>query len=183
MLTEKLNHFRRDPFGLLRGRIQDELERLNRRYREYPGLRYAWPIYDITRYFRNREAARLYTSDKTLGARNSIQQHVIDELGQYGICVIHIGDLFPTDTCQQLRESGERYVQLPSNQQVIESMLRGDRPNTAGTKEYVLSLLGEPAVIQRNDIFLQFSLDRTILAIGLRLSQYVYAACLRKLVA
>jgi ectoine hydroxylase-related dioxygenase (phytanoyl-CoA dioxygenase family) len=165
MLSQKLAHLRQDPLGLLKGKILDDLEPLKRRYREYPGVKFTWPIYDIIRYFQNREAARLYAGDESLRATNFIQQQVIDDLRKHGICVIHISDLFPDDSFQQLRELAETYVQQPSNQEMIETIRRGARRDAPGGKDYLIRLLGETPVIHRDDALLQFSLDRKILTI------------------
>jgi ectoine hydroxylase-related dioxygenase (phytanoyl-CoA dioxygenase family) len=165
MLSQKLVHFRQDPSGLLRGKIQDDLEPLKRRYREYRGVKFTWPIYDIIRYFRNREAARLYAGDESLRTANFIQQQVIDDLRKHGICVIHVSDLFPAEKLEQLRELAETYVQKPSTQQIVDNMRRGVRRNAPAGKEYLLKLMGDTPVLQRSDTFLQFSLDAKILTI------------------
>jgi hypothetical protein len=165
MLSQKLERFRQDPLGILRARIQDDLDRLNRRYLEYPGVKFSWPIYDITRHFLNREAARLYAREEKLRATNSIQQNVIDELRRHGICVIHLDDLFPAGRFQELRELAENYVRQPSTQQMIETIRKGARRDAPYGKDYIIRLLGETPVLDRNDTFLQFSLAQEILAI------------------
>jgi hypothetical protein len=165
MLSQKLERLRQDPLGILRARIQDDLDRLNRRYLDYPGIKFSWPIYDISRYFLNREAARLYAREEKLRATNSVQQNVTDELRRQGISVIHFDDLFPASRFQELRELAENYVRQPSTQQMIETIRKGGRPNAPFGKDYIIRLLGETPVLDRNDSFLQFSLAQEILAI------------------
>jgi hypothetical protein len=165
MLRQKLERFQQDPLGILKARIRGDLERLNRRYLEYPGVKFSWPIYDITRYFLNREAARLYAREEKLRATNSIQQNVIDELRRQGICIIHFDDLFPAGRFQELRELAETYVRQPSTQQIIETIRKDARRDTVSGKDYMITLLGDTPTLHRNDTFLEFSLAQEILAI------------------
>ena len=161
MLSQKLDRFRQDPLGILRARMENDLERLNRRYL---GVKFSWPIYDLTRYFLTREAARLYARQEKLRATNSIQQNVTDELRRHGICVIHLDDLFPAGRFQEIREVAETYVRQASTQQIIET-IRNDARRDAFGKDYMIRLLGDTPVLERNDTFLQFSLAQEILAI------------------
>lgn len=134
-------------------------------------ITFSWPIYDVWRYFLNREPKILYRIHKTHMSPNSLEQQVINELAESGISVIHFNDLFPARQFKDLQESAEIWLQKPTNQSRIKEIQSGPRvinsKKTFSTadKFYLVRLLGDKPVFDLKDTFLELSLSEQVLRI------------------
>ncbi len=164
-LDRKLAMFKNNPVGHVRRRTRVWFNGLNRRYREYPGIKFSWPVYDIWRYFVNGEAIKLYRLEKTRLAPTPFEQQVIDDLKENGISIIHFDDLFPHNRFSELQALAEACLQRPPNQQRIRAIENGVKVVAKAGKFYLVRLLGDLPVFNQNDKFVTLSLSDEVLRI------------------
>lgn len=135
-------------------------------YKVCGDMTFSWPMYDMRRYFLNQEPRKLYRRQRERMAPSPVQQRVINELTEQGICVIQFNDLFPHDKLSHLQGLAETWVQKPANQTRIKAIEGGARPADEQDKKfYLVRLLGYEPVFDLKDKFMELSLSDKILGI------------------
>ncbi|MGH7874351.1 MAG: phytanoyl-CoA dioxygenase family protein, partial [Candidatus Binatia bacterium] len=96
---------------------------------------------------------------------NKVQARIVDDLIRNGISVIHFNDLFPSQRFSELQKLTEAY--LRENNEKINAIQGGLRPGKAG-KFYLVRLLGDEPVLDRQSPFVALSLSDEVLAVVCR---------------
>jgi Phytanoyl-CoA dioxygenase (PhyH) len=166
VLKRKFASFQRDPVGCLKLRMEVCARSARHWYHDTcPRMKFRWPIYDVWRYFLNREATKLYRLEKARVAPGPLQQKVINELEEKGISIVHFSDLFPHCELRELQKSAEMYVQKPANHERILAIERGAMLAAKNDKFYLVRLLGDLPVFDQKDKFVELSLSNEVLGI------------------
>jgi hypothetical protein len=136
-----------------------------RAYRFYEGRQFRWPIYDLSRYFINREPKKIYRRERTRMAPNSVEKKIIQELREDGISIIQLSDLFPPQTFIEIRQWAEGLIREPKVQERIKTIKEGARPDSKAGKFYVVRPLGDFPVVDLEDAVMKMSLSDSVLRI------------------
>jgi Phytanoyl-CoA dioxygenase (PhyH) len=97
---------------------------------------------------------------------DSLQQQIVNELTENGICIVHFNNLFPTRSFDEFHTLAGRYLQEPSNEELIENIQRGALVDQ--WKFYRVRLLGNQPVFDQGNKFLDLSLSDELLRIVCR---------------
>ena len=160
---QKLFNFSRDPKGIFTNKLRSTLGE-----KRYTNLQYSSPIYDVRRWFLNREGKRAYAAEKVHMQLNSLQRRIVNDLSKNGIAVVHFSELFPNVDFRELQEFAESLLQEPENKEQVTKILNGFRPaNPLGLvmKFYLVRLLGNKPAFHYDDKFVELVLSDEILRI------------------
>jgi hypothetical protein len=157
---QKLHNFQKDPNGILRNKLETILgrERLLQ-------IGDTSPIYDIRRWLMNRAAKKAYAAEKTRMPLSALQRRIVKDLREDGIATVHFSELFPDRDFNEFRNHAEALLQRPENQEMIRKVEGGykpDNPQGLVLKYFVLRLLGQNPVFDRDDKFIDLALSDEI---------------------
>ena len=133
-------------------------------------MQFNWPIYDVWRYFQNRESKRLYQIQKDM-APGPLERQVIKDLEGNGISIVQFDDLFPGSNLSDFQELAQRWLNKPTNQQKISAIESAVHPTeskeafTGADKFYIVPLFGDMPVFDLHDKFLKLAVSDQILRI------------------
>jgi hypothetical protein len=135
-------------------------------YEFYLDRQFRWPIYDVSRYVRNREPRRLYRRVRAGMAPLRVEQRVIRELKEKGISVVNINDLLPFQMFGKIQDWAEELLRKRTIEERIRAVERGEKPADAKAgKFYIVRPLGDVPVVDMNDGVVSMGLSDPILRI------------------
>jgi Phytanoyl-CoA dioxygenase (PhyH) len=161
----KVERLQKDPRGVLKVRLQYYLNRLLNDP-DSLALKFRRPLYGIWRYVLNREATQLYCNEAKRMELDSLQQQIVYELTENGICIVHFDDLFPTRVFDEFYALAGTYLLESKNQKLIETIQGGGVADQ--WKFYLIRLLGNRPVFDHSNKFLELSLSDEVLRIVCR---------------
>jgi hypothetical protein len=161
----KIERLQKDPWGVLTARLQHYLSRLLNDS-DSLALKFRWPVYGLWRYVVNKEAIRLYCNEAKSMELNSLQEQIVNELTENGICIVHFNNLFPTRAFGEFHALAGTYLQESRNQKLVETIQGGRLADQ--WKFYLVRLFGNRPVFDQSNKFLDLSLSDEVLRIVCR---------------
>lgn len=128
-------------------------------------FRFRWPMYDVWRYFVNRESRKLYRLDKVRMAPIPLEATVIRELKETGISMVQLNDILPGPMFSEIQEWTEARLRAPEIQERIKVVEGGGRPRAKSGKFYIVRPLGDVPVVDIKAAVMNMSLSEPILRI------------------
>ena len=131
----------------------------------YYRYRFSGLMFDVWRYFENREAKELYRRAEAQMTPSSLERKVIRELKEAGISMVQLDDLLPGGIFSEIQEWADALIRAPEIQERIKVVEGGGRSATKSDKFYIVRPLGDYPVVDVKDIVMQVSLSEPILRI------------------
>ncbi len=138
--------------------IQNQKERISRVYHR---IRNLWPIWF---YVLNFEGRRLYNKNQGYKELDKIEKGILDDLNRDGIATVHISKLFEEDKFSEIKNYVmERWNNEETQKKVAE---KKSAPESRGDKYYNIDLWETPKILNMENPYIKFCLDKKILKIA-----------------
>jgi hypothetical protein len=122
-------------------------------------------MYDVWRYFLNREPRKLYLKNKLEMNQKPLERKVIEQLKESGISIVQFSDIFPDRKFSEIQGWAEARLRTPEIQERIKLVEGGGRPRAKSGKYYIVKPIGDHPVVTIGDTVMDMILSESILRI------------------